>query len=890
MDFTGLKKNKSWIILALIIIFMAIALAIRSIPAFFINGQGFLHIYDTDTWYNLRQIEVMVHHFPQYNWFDPMTAYPTGKIIDWGPLFPGIAAVLCLVTGATSHNAIIFMAGWVSPVMAALMVPVIYYLGKTIWNWQAGIVAAGLVAVISFHYFFLSSYGLIGHHIAETFISAIFILLYLASIVYARLHGLDVHNPRTLFVPILLAAVAGVCYFGALLASPTVILLLVVICIYTLVQCILDQWAGRSPDDLLVANGIFLSISAALLVLFGFHATGISITQYSPGLVYIHLALVAKTVVFFILSRVFSGKRVPYLISLAILGVAGCAAVFLYPPFTGMGQQAFSLFFGSMQFSVGVVETLPLTLPAAWGNFGLAIVLTAGGFLVLGYYITKKPRAEWIFLLVWSLVMVLLTVRYQRFDYFSTVNIVLLSAICITEPFRWQDENVREKISRLVSREGPTPQATSGTEKPQKKPADAPEISGKRKKVPRPRDSGKTRGTLKILCLALVLIITAVLVIDSTCKDLDWGLNTPNHELSPDWIESVAWLGNNTPAMGVDYFGEYPNPGYAYPGGSYGVMASWDAGHWVTFFAHRIPITSPFQDNLAGNNGAAAFFLAQNESQADTILQGLGGRYVIVDSNLAVDTFTNLVPWASGSTDISSYISWFVLPEPGNPKTLDKVHRFNDGYFQTTVARLYNFDGSMTVPKNAEYIRYAIRQVPAAGESAGDVNGYARVISKDEPVDISTGTGNLTLISEGSTISASGYAGIYSSHPYEPVAAVSALKHYRLIHESPDNASSAAFPELQPVALPGIKSVKIFEYVPGARITGEGIIEVPVKTNTGRTFVYRQASENGTFTVPYAMSGSSCEVCTTGPYHITGTNRNINVAESDVMQGSLVSG
>jgi dolichyl-diphosphooligosaccharide--protein glycosyltransferase len=319
-------------------------------------------------------------------------------------------------------------------------------------------------------------------------------------------------------------------------------------------------------------------------------------------------------------------------------------------------------------------------------------------------------------------------------------------------------------------------------------------------------------------------------------------------------------------------------------------MASWDAGHWITFFAHRIPITNPFQDNLEGNTGAAAYFLAQNESQADTILEGLGGRYVIVDSNLAVDTFTNLVPWSDGSTDISPYITWFMLPEPDNTQTLDKVHRFNDGYFQTMVARLYNFDGSMTAPGNAEYIRYTIRHVPAVGESAGDVNGYARVISGDVPVDISTGTGNLTLIPEGATLSASGFAGLYSSLPYEPVAPVPALEHYRLVHESPDNATAAAFPESNTVTLPGIKSVKIFEYVRGARISGDGIIEIPLITNTGRTFVYRQASVNGTFTVPYPTSGSPYEVRATGPYHIPGTNRYVNVTENDVMQGNRVSG
>ena len=888
MPLTLLNWKSRTRLVVILLIFMAVALVLRLIPAFFVKDAGFLYTFDTDGWYSLRQIEVMVHHFPQYNWFDPMTAYPTGKFIDWGPLYPFIAAVLCLITGATSQAAIVFAAGFVSPIMAALMVPLVYYLGKTIRDWQTGIVAAGLVAVLSYHYFFLSSYGMIGHHIAEVFISTIFLLIYLSSIVYSRTHELDLKNLRTLYVPIMLAVFAGVCYFCALLASPTVILVLVVIGIYTLVQCILDQWAGRSSGDLLITNGIFLSLSAVLLVLFGFHATGISITQYSPGLVYIHLALLAETGVLFALSHMLCGKKPAFLFSLAILGVAGSAAVFLFPPFTGMGQQAFELFFGSLQFSVGVIETLPLTLPVAWDYFGLSIILTAGGFLVLGYYTLKNRKAEWIFLLIWSAVMLLLTIRYQRFDYYSTVNIVLLSAICITEPFRWQDATLRAKITSLTSRVVPASPAASGAEEVSGSTSGAPERSGKKKKKNRSGDDRNATGMFKVLCLALVLLLTVVLVGVSVYKDFDLGLKTPDHGLSADWIESVAWLGNSTPAPGVDYLGEYPSPGYTYPNGSYGVMASWDSGHWITFFAHRIPITNPFQDNLAGSTGAAAYFLAQNESQADAILAGLGGRYVIVDSNLAVDTFTNLVPWMGGATDISPYISWFMLPEPGNTQTLDKVHRFNDGYYQTTVSRLYNFDGSMTTPTNAEFIQYAIRQVPAAGESAGDVNGYARVISGDTSVDISTGTGNLTLMPEGQTLSASPYAGLYSSLPYEPVSTVPALEHYRLVHESPDNATTIVFPESKAVTLPDIKSVKIFEYVRGAQIAGDGIIEVPVITNTGRMFVYRQASDNGTFIVPYSTSGSQYGVSATGSYHILGTGRYVNVTEDDVTQGNRV--
>ena len=130
MDFFKRFTKHQYLICAVLLFFMVLALALRAIPALFIHDTGFLYLYDTDSYYTLRQIEVMVNHFPQYNWFDPMTAFPGGKILDWGPLFPFIAAILCLITGATTRDAIFFMSGWVVPLMAMMMVPVMYYLGK----------------------------------------------------------------------------------------------------------------------------------------------------------------------------------------------------------------------------------------------------------------------------------------------------------------------------------------------------------------------------------------------------------------------------------------------------------------------------------------------------------------------------------------------------------------------------------------------------------------------------------------------------------------------------------------------------------------------------------------------------------------------------------------
>jgi dolichyl-diphosphooligosaccharide--protein glycosyltransferase len=161
---------------------------------------------------------------------------------------------------------------------------------------------------------------------------------------------------------------------------------------------------------------------------------------------------------------------------------------------------------------------------------------------------------------------------------------------------------------------------------------------------------------------------------------------------------------SDTPPTGVDYYKSYDAQDFTYPPESYGIMAMWDAGHWITFFAQRIPIANPFQDNLAGPEGTAAFFLNMNESKANSIMENLGGKYVITDSKIAVDTFTNLVPWQSSSVDISPYIKYFLKPDTNDASKLNIIHKFDDGYFQTMVVRLHNFDGSMTLPGTVNYV------------------------------------------------------------------------------------------------------------------------------------------------------------------------------------------
>jgi dolichyl-diphosphooligosaccharide--protein glycosyltransferase len=121
------------------------------------------------------------------------------------------------------------------------------------------------------------------------------------------------------------------------------------------------------------------------------------------------------------------------------------------------------------------------------------------------------------------------------------------------------------------------------------------------------------------------------------------------------------------------------------------------------------------------------------------------------------------------------------------------------------------------------------------------------------------------------------HASVLSPAVVIPVDTVPALRHYRLVHESPTNVYGTKTPD--------VKYVKVFEYVKGAHIKGTGVIEVPILSNTGRQFTYRQQSINGEFIVSYSTSGNPYGVRATGKYRISGTMKEFDVPEDAVMQG-----
>ena len=876
-------KPRDLLIPGLILLLFFLALALRAIPVLYTPENGYIAIFDSDSWYTLRQVEVMVHAFPQYNWFDPMTAYPQGKYIDWGPLYPALAAVLSLVLGASTRSEIISASQWLGPLLGACMVPVMYFLGKVVWDRKAGILAAALVSFATFRLFFLSSYGFVDHHIAEVLLTTLFLLCYCAALIFARDHPVQVSNRRSLLPILGVSLLCGGLYFLGLLASTSVVIVVPVIGIYTAIQISVDTLRNQPRYDLALVNTVIFLIATAALLIFGLKAAGLSLVQYSLGHVYAYLAIIAGTVLLTALSYGAKGRTKLYLILLGIVSIGALLAVMLIPPLHAIVYQGIGGLWGTNPYSLGIREMKPWSLLSAWRNTSIFLILMAGGFVFLALRLKREWRPDHLLVAVWAAFILFMTVLYSRFEYLLAVPLILLSALCVTESLSIGYTALRAWLGGHLP--GTAPAATDG--KIHTPPVTPKKQGGKKGKTQVSKRSGKegkvnTSARLPALLAALVLILLATGSFISLVQAVQYGMQIPSRQLDGDWVESLSWMESHTPPPGVDYFGQY-NRGFTYPEGSYGVMAVWEAGHWITFFSRRIPNVNPFQDNLMGDTGGAAFFLTPSEARGEAILTGLGSRYVITDGSTAADRFTALIPWVDPTVNTTRYLTWFFVPDPTDPDLLNLESFYDDGYYQSMLVRLHFFDGSMTLPTTATYVEYVVRQVPAEGETAPR-NTIGPVVTRMEERNATEAVRDAALVNADMTKRYS--AAVVSPLPTRPVMEVPALAHFRLVHESPTVMTWEE--KSVTVPLDDARQVKVFEYVPGARIRGSGTIELPLVSNTGRAFTYRQESINGEFIVPYSTQGNPYEVKATGPYRIIGTTKTYDVSEEDIHSGNTV--
>ena len=653
------RRQRAWI--SVVVDFLGLLLICGCsffLRTYFIKDQvlagGKVYFLGNDAWYHMRLVESLIHNFPFYLTFDPYLAFSrSGQDVHLAPFFDLLVALAALILGVGSPSAeLVEKVGAYLPAVggAAVCVPV-FFLGKAVSGRAVGFLAAAILAVSPGHFLGRSLLGFADHHMLETLFSTLvllFLVVSLKSFPSGTAQGTAV-NLKRLRGPLWWGLAAGFwlgCYLFSWSAGAVLVLL---ICASEMFLLVNDHLRGQFPRHVLPGIeiclvGLCMMIPFLLLGpmrLLGFHLTTLLLT----------IVLLAASVglsVFLSRSRLHRLWLPVGLIVILLLILVTSR----WLPALAIGLQIFGNPFAVHSGVSATTENSPLWLLQGrliWDLFTSGWVLAPAGLIWLGWEGLRRDKPEKLLFFAWSCLILLLTLAKNRFAYYLAVNFAVLSSYFVFQL-------VRHFAS---SRQG-------------------------------------TRLGWIRFPLATVLVAVALL------PNVRPALRVAGQYTGPssDWYSALEWMRDATPAP-------FTNPGYFHsyysrpqsrkyepPGTAYGVMSWWDKGFWILRIARRIPITNPTQHRA---RRAAAYFRAQNEGSAVGILRQTGGRFVVIDRDLALNQQHPV--WDAGSGRY--FDTYFRTTEEGGLKPLTL---FYPEYYRSMATRLYVFKEKAVQPWNSTWV------------------------------------------------------------------------------------------------------------------------------------------------------------------------------------------
>ncbi len=694
------------ITLAILSISMLAAFAVRTIwPYENVFVDGVVWFRGMDAWYHMRLVDSLVHNFPFVTAFDPFTFFPRGVLAIFHPLTNWLIAVPALIAGGgnPSPELVDICGAYFPPVLGALTVIPVYFIGRHLFGPIAGAVSALLIAVLPGEFLSRSLLGFADHHVTETFFSTAALLFLMIATRQASVDGVTLHRPADILNPayrrtLLYTGLAGLALGLYILAWRGSVLILGILFLYVVVRTLIDYSTGARGNDLmLVCSG----------------ATAIAVVIASPTVQTHYMSVLYLLAMIGVVaapfgSRLFSdlGRRLHWSFRTFVLVAIGGFTVLLV--FIAIAiPSLWHNISGAVAFMVPtgahltIMEMHPLFFPG--GEFSFAVAwwnnfTTALGGSILGLFLlvrsarTRRGNSVVLFA-VWSFVMLFAVLLQRRFGYYYAVNAAVLCGFLTAWVFHspWMEQQYQALRQRA-----PVPTT----------------LKTQSKKARRAIESHRAERRAAVFSIVTVAIIVAGVLF---VPNVDMARNFAKEPslMTRGWWETLGWMRENTPEpLGPDgYYALYDpqteHGGFEYPPEAYGVMAWWDYGHWITRVSQRIPVANPFQQ---GARQAGLFLTTQSEAEGALLMDEYGCRYVVIDSRTSIRTFHDVVAWAQ--LDLDDYREVYLQRTPAG--TLGRVVLYYPEYYRSMMVRLYNFGGEAFEPEEYTAIRYEERREDGA--------------------------------------------------------------------------------------------------------------------------------------------------------------------------------
>jgi len=723
-----------------------------------------------DAYFFIRIVDNTVHNFPHLLTFDPYLLFPGGSATATSPFWPYLISVVSWLFGfgSPSQHTVDVVGVYFPAVLGALTTIPVYFIGKTLFNRWAGVIAAGLVGIYPGEFLGRSVLGFADYHAAEVLFTTIAMLFLILAVKASRdkqltLGSLWHRQWATMTKPFIYSVLTGVFLGIYFLTWAGALLFVFIIFAYLVIQFIIDHLKKKSTEYLCFVSTIVFIVT--FLMSLPLHSDRMVIASFAIAIV---IPIVIAVVSYFMAGR--NIKPIIYPAAIIGLGLVSLVVLRIFDPSLLLLIGSSNIFIWPM--GTTVLEMQPLLFPGssfswwlAWGNFTTGFFLSITSLGILVYLVIKRGETEKTAFVVWSLVMLAATLAMRRFAYYFVVNVALLTGY----------------VSWLVL-------DISGFKKLANKPADRPEGNDKKAKLKR-RERPISAANAVTMSLAILAVFFGVFF-PNIGKAIDTAKQA-TFAPSDAWCESLSWLQNSTPdPFGNPYFyyERYQPPAsgqsYQYPQTAYGVTAWWDYGYWITRIGHRIPTSNPG----TGHGGEAYIFTAQNETSANEILNRWGSKYVIIDHDVArvFGGKFQAIATLSGSGPDKFYGVYYQPKE----NMLEPVLLFYPEYYRSLVIRLYNFDGSSVIPKSSTVISYQDKVSP-------DGQPYKQITSARSFDNYEEAQTYISNQKSGNYI-------IVSPDPYASPVPLPAVEHYKLIYASKGSVTD-----------PGkgmVPAIKIFEY------------------------------------------------------------------------------
>ncbi len=594
-----------WTIGALLgIAIAALALRLSSLSTVFY--QGSIRFLEPDAYYHMRRITHAAEHFPDIILHDSYINYPYGFEIGWPPLFDQMIAAVAWVSGlGNPGKELIELVGAASPVIiGVLMIVPLFFIGKLLFKGTEYGLAAALVTAILPAYVLVSLFGFVDHHIFETFLLSVMVLVSL----------LIIRRPGWLYP---LSAIQAFIFLVALYSFPSAPIYFGIIGISLVAGILIRHWKGESSRDLLVFGMLSFGMAgliSALINLLVFGATDLqagSLSLFPP--VYLIAGCICIATAGLLAECLRDRPYSMYIGSLAGAGIAGLLIIYLAvrplfdalisgltyltrgDPILGTIVEAHSIFFPAGSFTL-----LPI-----WDLFSVPLILAFAG---CGMYMLQKWQKreiddDLILFSVLFLVSFVLVCFQMRFLYVFALPVAISAGYGLVRVFMYLGSGV------LSSSE----QEEKGANR-----------SGKKKRPLKEEKQDSTRAYLAICVAALIICIPAIV---SSAGIQVAVAGTP----TDDWMEAATFLREETQLTSY-YDDPVQTPEYS-------VMSLWYWGNLIIYSGERPVVSNNFQTGMVDS---ATFFTTDDPALAQEILDRRGSRYVVTES-FRPGSFANLI-------------------------------------------------------------------------------------------------------------------------------------------------------------------------------------------------------------------------------------------------------